>query len=100
VVISFFSGDRREFPAILGDDPRGGKVYALSADDALRPLDVPATRMAFVGRPPEPEPAGTYGAGGVRWSLESSDLPDDFRAGRVVRIFKDAPPGKGDRDKP
>ena len=78
---------------------RAAPVHAIPADEALCPLEVAATKMAFVGRPPEPEPAGTYGAGGVRWTLESSALPDDFRPGRVLRIFKDAPPGKGDRER-
>lgn len=70
VVISFFSGDRREFPAILGGDPRGGKVYALSADDALRPWTSPRPGWpSSAGRPSPNRPGRTGPAGSAgAWS--------------------------------
>ncbi|MDB5353452.1 MAG: hypothetical protein JWN86_4699 [Planctomycetota bacterium] len=88
LTITFFAGNRREFPSILNGDPGGESVYALLADDELRPMDGALVKLAYLDHPPEADTAGAYGCSGVRWRIEASILPDGFRPGRILRIFK------------
>jgi len=70
------------------------------ADEELRPTDEAVIEFAYLDHPPEGDTAATYGCSGVRWLIEASELPDGFRPGRVLRIFKQGwpiqPNAKGD----
>ena len=86
--VTFFAGSRKDFPKILGDDPWGKPVFATLADDELRPEGA-GVKMNLKNHPPEGETAGTYGYSGVRWVIEANPLPEGYRPGRVVRVWKE-----------
>ncbi len=92
LTITFFSGSRKDFRAFLNGDPGGQSVHVLLADEELRPIDGAAVKAAYLGHPPEAGTAGTYGCSGVRWQIEPSELPEGFRVGRIVRVFKEGWP--------
>ena len=94
LTITFFSGRRQDFPALLNGDPNGESVLALLADDELRPVTGSPIKFAYRGHLPEVNTAGTYGCSGVRWLIEASELPESFRAGRTLRVFKPGWPVK------
>ena len=91
VTITFFAASRREFNVMNNDDPKGHTVRVALCDDKLQPASEPA-EMRVLTRLSEGNTAGTYGCSGVRWLIEPKELPADYRVGRVVRIFEDAPP--------
>ena len=94
LVITFFSGDRKGFPATLGGDPGGDGVSILLADEELRPVNGAAVRLKYLGHLRDRGPAGTFGCSGVSWRLEAAGPVNGLRPGRVVRVFKGAPPGR------
>ena len=94
LTITFLSGSRKDFPALLDGDPNGGSVYALPADEDLRPSVGTVVKLAYLAHLPEGDTAGTYGCSGVRWLIEPPELPEGFRPGRILRVFKEGWPIK------
>jgi len=92
LTVTFFSGSRKEFPRLLGDDPWGKGVTAIAVDEDLRPLGEPPEPMGFANHIPEGATAGTYGCSGVRWVLEAKQPAGRHRPGQILRIFKEGWP--------
>jgi hypothetical protein len=88
ITVTFFSGDRKNFPPVLGPDPEGKMVFVRLADDFLNKQGSSPEQMTFVDHLPEGDTTGTYGCSGVRWRLASTKLPEGYLPGRVVRVFE------------
>jgi hypothetical protein len=91
--VTFFSGSRKDFPALLGPNPKGKNIAVTLADQFLNAQGANRERVSFKSQLLERDINGTYGRSGVSWMLSSEKLPDDFRQGRSVRVFNDGWPG-------
>ena len=67
---------------------REGARYTTLADENLHPSGAPLDTMAFHGHLPEGLTAGTYDCSGVRWGLLPKVVPDGYKAGDIIRVFK------------
>ena len=87
LTLIFFAASRAEFAAMMHDDPKGRTVGVALCDDKRQPAS-DAAEMRVLTRLPEGSTAGTYGCSGVRWLIEPQELPDDYREGRIIRVFQ------------
>lgn len=96
LTIAFFSGRRGDFLSLLNKDVGGEGAHVVLADEALRPIAAPAAKMRVNSQLLEGVyelgAGGTYGSSGMRWVIEA-DKPDErYRAGRVIRVFREGWP--------
>jgi hypothetical protein len=87
LTVTFFAGLRHDFRELISGEPRGKQVTVVPCDDLLRPRG-PAERMAFVDRPHDDEPDGTFGGSGVHWIIEAAK-PELYQVGGIVRVSKE-----------
>ena len=88
LTVTFFAGIRADFTGLLGADPHGKDVFTTLADENLHASGAPVDTMAFRGHLPEGLTAGTYDCSGVRWALEPKVLPEGYKPGQIIRVFK------------
>ena len=88
ITITFFAAIRPEFTGFLGADPHGKNLLTTLADENLHASGAPLDTMAFHGHLPEGLTAGTYDCSGVRWGLLPKVVPDGYKAGDIIRVFK------------
>ncbi len=95
ITLTLFAGNRDNFRDLMNGDPWGGEVFVtrwpISNCAPVGPL---VQKMAFRNHLPEGLTAGTYGSSGVRWVVEPEQLPEGYRAGHTIRLFKAEWPGK------
>jgi hypothetical protein len=89
LTVVFFAGNRKEFIPLLKPDPYGKSVHIALTDDYRNPLTATATTMGFKQPIREGDTFDTYGCSGVRWVLRSDKIPEGYRKGRTVRLFKE-----------
>ena len=91
VTIIFFAGDRDDFNAVLSGDPWGKPVFAVLADENLHGQGA-VLKAGFANHLPEGATFGNPGCSGVRWVIEPEQVPEGWRPGQVVRVFKEGWP--------
>ena len=89
LTISFFAGLRSDFTGHLGAAPRGKNVFTSSIDENLQPTGNALDAMSFRDNLPEGLTAGTYCSSGVRWVLEPKVVPEGYKPGQLIRVFRE-----------
>ena len=92
LTITFFSGDRRDFRAVLDRDVKGEGLTLVLANEELRPVDGPTAKLRCKNQFFDNAPGGTYGCSGIRWHIESERVDKHFRPGQVVRVYREGWP--------
>lgn len=88
LTIAFFSGSRKEFPALLNKDVEGDGVFLSLADEQLQPVGRAMVKFRIKNEHAAGINGGTYGFSGVRWNIEAERDQEHFRPGQVVRVHR------------
>lgn len=94
IAVTLFAGIRTDFAAILGADPYGKSVRVTLAEEQRNTQGGKVDMMGFKTHLPEGDTTATYGCSGIRWLFGSDKLPEGYRKGRIIRVFKDDWPSK------
>ena len=96
LTVAFFAGSAE----LLNGDANGKSLFVKLANEELLAAGSAPDKMAFRSRVPNTSATGLNGFSGVRWVMEPDKLPESYKQGQVIRVFKedwlkkDAPPAK------